>query len=76
MMEFFVLGQVPGTDFQITFNVLLLGCALAGLFIVFKKHFFTRQPDLQLLIRQRRHLGWRGSEPQLEVRDNGLSIKF
>ncbi len=34
-----VLGQVPGTKFQITFLEIVLFCASAGLFL-----FFRRQP--------------------------------
>lgn len=76
MMEFFVLGQVPGTNFQITFNAFLLGCALAGIFVFLKIRSSGQQTDLQLVIRPRHHLGLQRSEPQLEIRDDRLSVKF
>jgi hypothetical protein len=76
MLEFIVLGQVPGTDFQITFNTILLGCLLAIAIILLKRHLIENRPSVKLVIPQRRRLGLRPAEPELVVRDNGLAVKF
>lgn len=46
-----VLGQVPGTDIQITFLELLLATALAAAFLLYRKHLL-KASTLNHLIHQ------------------------
>ena len=60
MQEFLVLGLIPGTNIQITFGTWLLVVyvitALAGAFIIHRKHLVSNLLVTLLLIQQTRHM--------------------